>query len=855
MMLFMYALLTCIYALDANAIQSRVNYGIIFRRTQNFELVTDHWLHTFSLPLPTVTYDTALPDFCVNISETSSRSPLAVTCTRLRPLLSTLSQLMNRSTGHLQSVMGHVDALMPQWTWHTGSKLKRGLGSWLGSGISWTFGLAQQSDVDALKHSVRHVAHNIDVALNSWQKLEGDMKSYTVLNNERVTNLANAMNDTQIVVSLLEHQISRSRSEFSAMQPVVDAIVRKLISYISFEDDFIMLYTALSDLLHSRLSPILVPHEMLQHVLNNVRDDLYAINPRYRLLRHMASDYYRMSDFLLTKHDHRLYVTLRLPITTRSPHFELFKIETFPVNVPDNPTLATVLKDPPFAIAVPTRLPIAYIVFQTAEQVNIVEGMFDISISDVSLLPYAYKHCITALYRDMIRDVNDFCTFSVIRRNLQPSVIHLLDNRVLLSNVPTVQLNCGRNDVRNSTGCELCVFHIPCGCALFTPYTIVQATFSSCSDTPDNITMLHGLNLIVLQQFFEPEQLGSLLGSTLLDSSIETDLPVFRTYENDQKHRLAADEKYKYNLLKLANLTKHDTIAFHSLADALRHELKSESAISEATYIETIKSWQLWLFIGTLIIAACAVVFTFHLWLKVRYLTACLITLGRLPSAHAQIPTYLSYFTTTVPAPTVHSGIASSESSFVQCSDILYVAMSVALILLFLMFVMLVYRQLTSHFCRGWTFCLNIGNENENVLVDIQTLPNHPYCYSLSAVTFVKSMKIEGHVSPKLLIEWPTLKILFWPNSTIMQMRAFAKLSFSQTRQLGRILLTDFWCLPVGKVHNRLTFLAVHKVSDRVISDSDVYGTIPAVGNSENDAPRIPQANTLYPDLSTESTM
>jgi len=153
---------------------------LFFVVRKNFELVTDHWLHTFSLPLPTVTCDTALPNFCVNISTTSPRSSLAVTCTRLRPLLSTLSQLMNRSTGHLQRVMGHVDApLVPEWTWYTGSKIKRGLGSWLGSGISCTFGLAQQSDVDALKHSVRHVAHNVDVALNSWQKLEGDMK-YTV---------------------------------------------------------------------------------------------------------------------------------------------------------------------------------------------------------------------------------------------------------------------------------------------------------------------------------------------------------------------------------------------------------------------------------------------------------------------------------------------------------------------------------------------------------------------------------------------------------------------------------------------------------------------------------------------------
>jgi len=115
----------------------------------------------------------------------------------------------------------------------------------------------------------------------------------------------------------------------------------------------------------------------------------------------------------------------------------------------------------------------------------------------------------------------------------------------------------------------------PCSLWVRAVYSVYhrQTTFSTCSDTSDSTTLLHGLNLIVLQQFFEPEQLGSLLGSTLLDSSLEAELPVFRTYENDQKHRLAADEKYKYHLLKVGNMTKHDTLAFRSLAEVLRHEL------------------------------------------------------------------------------------------------------------------------------------------------------------------------------------------------------------------------------------------------------------------------------------------
>jgi len=63
---------------------------------------------------------------------------------------------------------------------------------------------------------------------------------------------------------------------------------------------------------------------------------------------------------------------------------------------------------------------------------------------------------------------------------------------------------------------------LQCGCALRTSYAIVPATFSICTSHVDN--MLHGFNLIVLQQFFSSEELGSLVGSTLTQIEIEADL-------------------------------------------------------------------------------------------------------------------------------------------------------------------------------------------------------------------------------------------------------------------------------------------------------------------------------------------
>jgi len=91
------------------------------------------------------------------------------------------------------------------------------------------------------------------------------------------------------------------------------------------------------------------------------------------------------------------------------------------------------------------------------------------------------------------------------------------------------------------------------------------------------------INLLVLQQFFEPEQLGQLIGQTLLTSQLETDLPEFLLYKHKQHQRLASEQKFKYDLSKLSNLTKKDSVAFHSLAESLRHEFDLDRANTAIT--------------------------------------------------------------------------------------------------------------------------------------------------------------------------------------------------------------------------------------------------------------------------------
>jgi len=141
-------------AFETSHIKTRINYGIVFRRVQSFQLVTDHWLHTFAILLPNID-DVSQPQRHVPYCTRTSRRVPAVNrvCTDLVPMLNTLNELRNKSTNHLRRVLDYVDQILPYWQ----PSKKRSLGSWLGSGISWTFGLAKQTDVDKIKHTVQHI--------------------------------------------------------------------------------------------------------------------------------------------------------------------------------------------------------------------------------------------------------------------------------------------------------------------------------------------------------------------------------------------------------------------------------------------------------------------------------------------------------------------------------------------------------------------------------------------------------------------------------------------------------------------------------------------------------------------------
>jgi len=169
-------------ASPSDSITARVNYGVIFRRTHSFEVVTDYWFHTFSVQLPDVN-DPSLhvvhnvSSMCKAQSDANTRTALLLACTRMQPFFNTLQQLSDKSQGHLLRTLQHINEMMPSWATHDRRQRKRGLGSWIGSGLAWTFGLAREKDVDKVNYNIRHIANEVNIALDSWHNIADDMRS------------------------------------------------------------------------------------------------------------------------------------------------------------------------------------------------------------------------------------------------------------------------------------------------------------------------------------------------------------------------------------------------------------------------------------------------------------------------------------------------------------------------------------------------------------------------------------------------------------------------------------------------------------------------------------------------------
>ena len=182
-----------------------------------------------------------------------------------------------------------------------------------------------------------------------------------------------------------------------------------------------------------------------------------------------------------------------------------------------------------------------------------------------------------ALFDDSSARIHKWCKSILFREKVDSTITRLTGSLMVLANTPTYQLMCSNGSTITARGCEFCTVKIPCYCAIASETMSLPATLEDCE--LDNVMQKnHLVNLVTLVHLFDPSQLESLNGETLLPEQINISSPQFRL--SDEKEWDGADSQIKMNLKAAAEAIKDDKVLFQSKqAEILR-------------LLEGLKNWQ-----------------------------------------------------------------------------------------------------------------------------------------------------------------------------------------------------------------------------------------------------------------------
>ncbi|CAC5417186.1 unnamed protein product [Mytilus coruscus] len=99
---------------------------------------------------------------------------------------------------------------------------------------------------------------------------------------------------------------------------------------------------------------------------------------------------------------------------------------------------------------------------------------------------------------------------------------------------------------------------------LFSPKKVDQ-----CQNNSDSVTILHPVNLALIQSFFSSETCNSIMGDTTFTNPAVLSLPNLNFYNHSFSQFIAQDQQLHFSLKRIAQSTEKDKVIFKSLSESM----------------------------------------------------------------------------------------------------------------------------------------------------------------------------------------------------------------------------------------------------------------------------------------------
>jgi len=450
-------------------------------------------MHTFEIELPEH----------VNFPAIGSCHKGKDTCQVIAHVLAQLNSIRIETGATLNRTLEIINRLVPNAETVVKSRSKRALLSFIGKFSKTLFGTATIDDVNILARHINALNKRTQ-SINEALVQHGEhLSSFMSMTNQRMSNLLKGVRENHLAIQYVESQVqSNAKSLSDVFDEMTGLLIQQLTVSNTINKELEDLKLGVLDLVNGKLSPLLIPIDVLQSTLNDVHTILSQNYSGFHISLDSATDLYQNAHFLYTRKQSVLYLTVKIPITYLKDAMDLYKVISVPVPVNDTSNHGTQLINMPdyFAITIDQQfyLPLSQSILSKCKGTSNVHCHINLP-----LVPITKDSCILSLFANDVSGIQTLCEFRFLPDAISTRIITLDMNHVLLYQSPMLSMECNGHH-QMVQGCNFCLFNLSCQCSLSSPDFYLPPRLISCkgnASTPH--TRMHPVNLILLQKFFD----------------------------------------------------------------------------------------------------------------------------------------------------------------------------------------------------------------------------------------------------------------------------------------------------------------------------------------------------------------
>ena len=576
------------------------NYGVFFKHEGVLETTQESWHQTFVVDITTPEIP-QLGFHCTNedVGEQSARSGSEIQTSGMRcnhpdwekqcPTTTSNGTTPRRKETHeilcpvfrsyfdqhkyllssIHDVIEQTDTLLPI----TQKRTRRALVNVVGSISRSLFGTATVHDKHMLQRHIRHVEKRVDLVQGEVTQLGDALESYMVQNNRQT--------------DLLVEAIIRNNQEINATRAEVEenilALEQEFFTYIkSLHLSGSQLTQALSDthrILKERLNGVetllkgylpqnLIKPMELKKAIEQIKTQLLAYDG-FTVTHDNHLYYYHIPDITYTRFGDRLYIKLKVPVTSTANLFDVYKLSSIPIAIGTDRNEVTEfsLEDSYVAISRNNQ----FYVTMSENEYEYCSGNQYKRCDNLMVVRETEKpNCMLALFKGDAKLIYQHCEIQIARQASESKVISIKPGKYFVSSneVMWTQL-CPRSIPKHIKACNHCVVTVPCGCSLRGENIFIPPALDTCS-TSSEVNIEHSVNLPALIEFYKNSRdVFNITSRTGFANRLDTKLPRFDLISHqfdDVVHKIA---KQRYSLRKIAHSTSKRSKIYATVPDRI----------------------------------------------------------------------------------------------------------------------------------------------------------------------------------------------------------------------------------------------------------------------------------------------